>query len=143
LGSCGYSLGGRIEHTKVKLSLLDNTTERRIHEFDLTSVIAREMASAGIAVNAPNATVGLVGKIQDFREPTLVETTEDAVLVGSVSIQIELSLVSQSDGRVLWTASHEESASYATQRYESRETARAEVFDRLARWVVTKLEKDW
>lgn len=140
---CHYQIGGLLEHPKVKLSIFDNGTERRTHEIDLTAAVARELAGSGVALNSPEATVELVGRIVDFREPTLVETGQDEVLVSSVSIRLELSLLRRSDGQAIWTDARTESASFATQRLESRETARQEVFDRLARWVVTKLEKDW
>ncbi len=136
-------MGGLVEHSKVKLSIFDTASERRLHEFDLTQAVAREMAGAGIAVNSPDSTVELTGRISDFREPPVVTTGKDETLVSSVSIQLELSLRRRSDGKVLWTDSRLESTSFDTQRLESRETARQEVFDRLARWVVTKLERDW
>jgi hypothetical protein len=141
LSSCGYTVGRLVEHRRVKLAILDNEDERRIHEFDLTAAISREMRGAGIAVNADDAPVELVGSIVKFREPAVVETAQDDVLVGSVSIEIEVSLVQ--DGRILWTRRRQESANFSGARSESRETARQEVFDRLARWVVQQLEKDW
>jgi hypothetical protein len=140
---CGYQVGRLIEYRKVKLAMFDNATERRIHEFDLTAAVAREMSSEGIAVNSPEAEVELVGRIRDFREPAVVTTGQDEVLISSVSIELEISLVRRSDRKVLWTDARSEAASFATQRGESRETARQEVFSRLARWTVTKLEKDW
>lgn len=143
MAGCSYQVGGLVEHRRVKLSVFDNTTERRTHEFDLTGAIARELAAAGVAVNSPDSDVELVGKISDFREPTVVTTGQDEVLISSVSIEIELSLVRIRDRKVLWRAAQRESASFATQRGESRETARQEVFQRLARWTLQKLEKDW
>ncbi len=125
------------------LPIFDNLAERRTHEFALTDAVAREMAGAGIAVNSPDAPVEIVGTIVDFREPAVIERGKDEVLVSSVAIRLEISLVRRSDGKVLWTDARTESATFATERAESRETARREVFDRLARWVVTRLEKDW
>lgn len=143
LGGCGYRFGGLVEHRKVKLSFFENETERRLHEFDLTDAVAREMAAAGIAVNSPEAPVELVGRLRDFREPAVVTTGNDEVLISSVAVELEISLVRRSDGKAVWTDVRRESAAFATQRGESRETARREVFHRLARWVVTKLESDW
>lgn len=143
LAGCGYQAGGLVEHRRVKLSMFDNATERRTHEFDLTDAVAREMASEGIAVNAADAPVELVGRIRDFREPAIVTTGQDEVLISSVSIELEISLVRRSDRKVIWSDFRREAASFATQRGESRETARQEVLYRLARWTVTKLEKDW
>ncbi|GEM_PF-1852424 len=140
---CGYRVGGLVQHRRIKLSVLDNATERRTHEFDLTGTLARELVGAGIAVNSPEAEVELRGRISDFREPTVVTTGADEVLISSVSIELELFLVRIRDGVVLWKDARRESASFATPRAESRETARQEVFQRLARWALTKLEEDW
>lgn len=143
LASCGYRVGGLIEHKKVGLSIFDSLPERRTHEFALTEAVLREMAAAGIAVNSPGAEVEIVGRILDFGEPAVIERGKDEVLVSSVSIRLEISLVRKSDGKTLWTDARTEAADFATQRFESRETARREAFYRLARWVVTRLEKDW
>ncbi len=141
--SCGYRVGSLVAHRDVGLEIFDNRTERRTHEFDLSALIAREMAGAGIAVNTPEAPVNLVGNIVNFDEPAIVETGEDDVLIGSVSIRVELSLVDARDGRVLWTDSRAEAATFATARGESKDTAKQEVYARLARWAVSKLEKEW
>jgi len=143
LAACGYRFGGIVEHPRVTLTMFDNLTERRTHEVDLTEAVAREMTGAGIAVNASDAPVELTGRIVDFREPPVVETGKDEVLVSSVVIQLEISLRRRSDGSTLWTHSRTESASFARPGSDSREAGRQEVFDRLARWVVTKLEKEW
>ena len=143
LSSCGYRVGGLIAHRDVALEILDNRSERRTHEFDLSAEIAREMAGAGIVVNAPDAPVKLVGEIVNFGEPSIVDTGEDAVLVGSVAIRMEVSLVDTRDDRVIWKEGRTESASFDTERGGSRDQAKSEVFARLSRWVVSKLEKDW
>ena len=58
---------------KVGLEILDNRTEKRGHEFDLSALLAREMIGAGIVVNAPEAPVKLVGEIVNFDQPGVVE----------------------------------------------------------------------
>ena len=141
--SCSYRMGGLISHSEVGLEILDNRTERRGHEFDLSSLLAREMIGAGIVVNAPEAPVKLVGEIVNFDQPEVVETGQDDVLVGSVAIRLELSLLSTRDNEVIWKEVRTESALFSVARDESRDTAKQEVFARLARWAVTKLENDW
>jgi len=136
-------MGGLISHSEVGLEILDNRTERRGHEFDLSSLLAREMIGAGIVVNAPEAPVKLVGEIVNFDQPEVVETGQDDVLVGSVAIRLELSLLSTRDNEVIWKEVRTEPALFSVARDESRDTAKQEVFARLARWAVTKLENDW
>ncbi len=64
-------------------------------------------------------------------------------IVGSVSFRIEVALVSRATGRELSKKEREETASFSTGRFETRETARQEVIKKLASWVVTLVEKDW
>ena len=141
--SCGYRMGGLVSHPEVGLEILDNRTERRGHEFDLSALLAREMMGAGIVVNAPEAPVKLVGEIVNFDQPGVVETGQDDVLVGSVAVRLKLSLLNTRDNKVIWKDVRTESALFSMAREESRDTAKQEVFARLTRWAVTKLEKDW
>ncbi len=140
---CNYKAGGLLVHQRVGLEILDNRSERRVNEFDLSSLLAREMVGAGIVVNSPEAPVKLVGQIVNIYEPGIVETGQDDVLVGSVRIQLELSLVKTGSNEVIWKDTRIESALFSGVRQESSDTAKQEVFARLARWAVSKLEKDW
>jgi hypothetical protein len=141
--ACGYSAGGLYEHRAVRVRLFDNNDERRLHEFDLTRAVVRELQAGGVRVNTADAPVELVGSIVEITQPTAVEGKQDVVVVGSVVFRIQLVLRDLRTGRDLSTAERVESASFSTARAETLETARQEVFDRLARWVVTRLEKDW
>lgn len=143
LPGCMYRVGDLYEIKDVRLTVLENDDERRTHEFDLSLVLAREIAAAGIRVNAKDAPFELVGTIERFREPAIVETGKDVVLVGSVSITLSIRIVDRKTGKAVVEDRRTESASFSSLRLESRETARQQVFDRLARWVVTKFEKDW
>ncbi|HTF56001.1 MAG TPA: hypothetical protein VK661_01920 [Planctomycetota bacterium] len=143
LAGCGYSAGGLIEHESVFLPTFDNLDERRTFEFDLTRAVGRELAARGVRVNAPDAPIELRGKILKITEPTLVENPGDVPIVGSVSFKIEVALVSRSTGRELSKKEREETASFSSGRFETRETARQEVIKKLASWVVTLVEKDW
>ncbi len=128
----------------MRLRILDNEDERRTHEFDLTRSIARELASRGVRVNAPDATRELRGRILSISQPSIVEGRSDAVVVGAVSIKVEIVVVDLRTGRELRRVERVESASFSTARAESPETARQELFDRLADWAVRALEnQDW
>jgi len=143
LAGCGYSAGGLIEHESVKVHPFDNLDERRTHEFDLTRAVDRALAARGVRVNDPDAPIELRGKILKITEPTLVENPGDVPIVGAVTFRIEVTLVSSATGRELSKKEREETASFSTGRFETRDTARQEVIKKLADWVVTLVEKDW
>jgi hypothetical protein len=141
--SCGYRAGGLYEHQAVRVDLFDNNDERRLHEFDLTRAVVRELQADGIRVNSSDAKVALTGVIQEITQPTAVEGKKDVVVVGSVAFRLQIVVRDLASGKELRTEERVESASFSTARRESQETARQEVFDKLARWVASKLERDW
>ncbi len=142
---CGYSVGpdALYAHRSVRVPIADNATERRTHEFDLTQAVIRQLQAGGVRVNASDATARLDLVISDIREPALVEGKLDVITVGSVSFRVRLTVVDIATGRTLVADERAESASFTGARGESRDTARAEILDRLARWVTSRLEKDW
>lgn len=142
VSGCGYSFGGLIEHESVSLPIFDNVSERREHEFSLHRAVSHEFQAQGVRIDS-SAPVELRGRILDITEPALVEGTGDVVVVGAVSFKLEVTLVNRGTGREISKRVLEESASFSSGRSESRETARQEVIDRLARRVVRELEKDW
>lgn len=141
--SCGYEVGNLYEIRDVKVDMFDNQSERRTHEFDLTDAVVREISSRGIRVNAKDAAYTLKGRILDMRTPALVdEKGTDQVLVGSLQLSLEIRLI-DANGTELWKDHRAETASFTVARGESFETARQKVFDKLTRWVVAHLEKQW
>jgi hypothetical protein len=141
MASC-YTVGGLYETRNVKVDVFDNTTERRTQEFDLTSAVVHEMTSRGLRVNSPDAPVTLMGKIVDMRTPTVVSGDLNAVVVGSLSIRLQIRLVN-ADGKDVWKDETTQSASFTSTRGQTFDSARAEAYDRLARWVVAHFEKEW
>jgi len=143
VSSCGYEIGNLYEIRDVKVDIFENNSERRTHEFDLTDAVVHEMAARGIRVNAKDAAYTLKGKILDIRTPSVVDQKNtDQVVVGSLLFSLEIRLI-DAHGTELWKDVRNESSSFTTARGESFETARQKVFDRLARWVVSHLEKQW
>ena len=138
---CGYSVGGLIEHRSVSLPIFGSDSERREHEFELHRAVARELRTQGVTTD-PAAELEVRGKILDITEPTLVEDPADRPQVGSVVFRVEIMLISRPSGREIAKRVLEESAPFSTPRLESRETARQAVIDRLARRIVTMLEKE-
>ena len=141
LAGCGYSMGGLIEHHSVYLPIFGSESERRGHEFDLHRSVASELATRGVRLHE-DAELEIRGKILDITEPTLVEDPADRPQVGSVAFRVEIVILSRPSGREISRRVLEESAPFSIPRLESRETARQAVIDRLARRVVSMLEKE-
>ena len=141
--SCGYELGNLYEIRDVRVETFENVSERRTQEFDLTDSIIHEMTARGIRVNAKDAAYTLKGRILDIRTPSVVDQKlTDQVVVSSVMFALEIRLM-DAGGNEVWKDSRTETAPFAMARGESFESARQKVFDRLARWVVAHLEKQW
>jgi hypothetical protein len=129
---------------EVRVEIFDTQSERRFHEFDLTHAVVHELSARGIRVNAPEAPYTLKGRILDIRTPAVVDQTRtDVVVVGSVLFRLEILLVKNATGDLVWRDERVETVSYTSQRGETFHSARAEIFDRLARWIVTRFEKEW
>jgi hypothetical protein len=138
-------VGGLYEdYPDVRVEIFDNVSERRTHEFDFTAAVVQEMASRGIRVNRGNAPYTLKGRILDLRTPSVVDQARtDVVLVGSLQLRMEIWLVDNRTGATVWKDDRVEAVSFSTARGESFQSARQEMIDRVARWVVTRFEKDW
>jgi hypothetical protein len=142
LGSCGYQVGGLYDTKEVHIQIFDNVSERRTQEFDLTANISHVLTSRGIRVNTAGAPFRLEGKILDMRTPVAVLGLDNTVIVGSLTLRLEIRLVDAS-GREVWKDVRTESATFTQARGETQETARQQVFDKLSRWVLTHFEKEW
>lgn len=149
LSSC-YRCGGLYEDYAgpgVRVRIFDNISQRRTHEFDLTNAVVHELSSRGIRVNVPDARYVLEGRILEIRTPPLVEGETDQVLIGSLRFAVEIRLIDrrapEGTDPERWRDLRSESVSFTTARGESFDSARAEVFDRLARWAATHFEKGW
>jgi hypothetical protein len=139
---CGYSVGGLIARdTAVSLPHFDNLSERREHEFSLHRAVARELQARGVKIDEA-APLVMRGKILDITEPVRVEGESDQPIVAAVSYRVEITLVNRSDGREISKQVLEEAVSFSQGRLENSETARQAVIDRLARRVVSLLEKE-
>ena len=143
IAGCGYSFGHLYEHPAVRVRVFDNVDERRTHEFDLTQAVIRELQADGIRVNAHDAPVELVCTIEQIQQPSAVEGQGDVVIVGSFSFRLKAELKDIATGKEIRHGERVEQATFSTARAESQETARQQVFDKLARWVATTLEASW
>ncbi len=143
LASC--QVGGLYDrYPDVRVEVFRNESERRTHEFDLTNAVAHELSARGIRVNSSEAPYTLRGRIVDIRTPAVVDQTRtDVVLVGSLLFRVEIWLVNNVTGDTEWRRDRTEAVSFTSQRGETFQSALAELFDRLTRWILTHFEKEW
>lgn len=130
----------------VAIPVFENLTTRRLQEFDLTNVVAREVVTRTpyrVAASPAGADLVIRGTILQFTQPALVQGETDSVLEGSVLVQLRIRIESPRTGKVLVERHRTEWASLVYARGETVDTARAEVYDRLAQWVVRQLEEPW
>ena len=140
---CGYQVGGLYPELDVQVATFDNVSERRTLEFELTNAVVHEMIARGFRVNKPGSPLVLRGRILDVRTPPLVgQPDTDAVLVSSIAVRVEVSLT-DAQGHERWKEERLEHVPFTPSRAEDFDTARVKAFDRIARWVVTRFEKEW
>ncbi len=144
--SCGYSAKPLVRdgYRTVAVSIFENPTVRRAHEFDLTNAVTRAIhARTPYRIAAEDkADLVMAGTILDYRTPALVEDRRDLVIESRVDITLQIVLTDRS-GRTVAQNTATRGAEFSTRRGESEESARAEVIEQLARWAVTTLEEKW
>ncbi|OHB69747.1 MAG: hypothetical protein A2W23_02285 [Planctomycetes bacterium RBG_16_43_13] len=140
---CGYNVGGLYEVKSVSVPIFENSTLRRMYEIELTEVVTRHLQAQGIKVNMVDTEYELLGEIADYDRPSAVETKSDQVIVGTVVIKLNVKLKNKKTGAIMMEDSKTETAQVVGARGETEDVVREEVFDRLARWVATRLESKW
>lgn len=141
---CGYQTGNlyRVDH--VSVPIFENTSDQRINEFDLTDVVVREIQAGGVLVNPAAPRYVLKGRISLIDQPHGAEDREGRVTVGGFAVGVTVELIdARTRQAVRPMATRVFSASFAIGRGQTLETARAQVFDRIAKWVMEQLEKGW
>jgi hypothetical protein len=144
LAGCGYTAGRLYAYDNLAVPIFQNDSARRINEFDLTDAVVRELQSSGVTVNPASPRHRLEGRITAIEQPRLAEDRDSNVIVGSFSVVVEIRVVDPADGRELvkWI-NRRFAASFAVGRGQTLETARAQVFDQVAKWVMEQLEEKW
>lgn len=140
---CGYRSRGTYAYGRVEVPVFGNDSDRRLNEFELTETVVREMQSNGIVVNDTNSPYVLTGRIVRITEPRVVEGRTSQVLVSSESVTIDIRVVERATGEEVVKQRITESAPFATNRGQTAETTRREVFDRVAKRVVQALAAGW
>lgn len=140
LCGCGYAIGNAYEVKSVDVPIFDNESMRRTNEFELTEVITRQLQSLGIRVNS-SAEYVLKGKIVNYDTPLVFADKLDNPVVKAVSVDVHVKLENKKTGAIVWEETKRELAYNLLTRGENEDAARAQVYDRLARWVAMKMEK--
>lgn len=142
VAGCGYRAGGLYEVEEISIPMFDNQTERRLHEFDLTQAVVREASQRGIRVS-PNASHELRGRIMDIDQPVVVPGPRDQVVAGAFSMKVEVWIVDRRNGKEMIREVVSQSATFDESRSRTVTDARQEVLDRLAKIIISKIEKNW
>lgn len=146
---CGYttsSLYRDDEFKKIALPIFDNTTRRRGHEFLLTQILHKAIVSKTPyqITDEDNADVILKGTIVYYETPGLVEGLDDSLIQSQVIVTVAVSLIDKRNGKIIFNDKRlSTSAEFTGARGESEATARQEVFEKLSKMIITKLEKEW
>ncbi|KAF0243326.1 MAG: hypothetical protein FD180_3465 [Planctomycetota bacterium] len=153
LAGCGYRLGEpTIEGAhSVALSIPENQTLRRGnefgyggHEIDLAQQV-RDMVLARTEYDLlPEGDADLTARVEivEYETPFLVADRSDRPLVSDVRVRVRLK-IQRRDGTIVYEGDRREVGYLVPGRDEDEGTARAEAFEKIARWVVSRLEGGW
>ncbi|MBI2922750.1 MAG: hypothetical protein HYY18_16985 [Planctomycetes bacterium] len=153
LSGCGYTVGEPViegAHS-VAVPMVANASLRRGnefgvggHELDLTQAIRDMVLSrTGYRIAAEgDADLIATTEITDYDTPFLVEDVADRPLLSNVSIQVRL-VIRRRDGTVVYEGTRREHGTFVPTRDQDESTGRAEAMEKLARWVVSRLEGGW
>lgn len=152
-GCAGYTMGEpAIEGARsVAVPMVKNASLRRGnefgvggHELDLTQAI-RDMVLSRTAYEIGaegDADLVATAEITDYDTPFLVEDVADRPLLSNVAIQVHL-VIRRRDGTVVYEGTRREHGTFVPKRDQDESTGRAEALEKLARWVVSRLEGGW
>ncbi|MEK7449027.1 MAG: LptE family protein [Planctomycetota bacterium] len=144
IAGCGYTPHFTMNNRQtIAVSIFDNRTLRRGHEFELTNVLERELKTRTpltLVTYSSQPDLLLIGEITDYTKPALVEDKTDRVIQSQVSITIKVTLKNLKNNRVIFEKIKQESAELIGARAENEITARTEVYEKLSRWTVSLLE---
>lgn len=142
---CGYKpvyYSGDIK--KIAVPIFDNQTNWRGYEFELTNKIHSEIHARlpgyRLVSKPKDADIVLEGSITSISKPVLVEGELDRTIQSQVVFGLAISIKNQRTGKTIYQGTHSESAEFIGQRYESEDTSRAELYEKISRWVTDILD---
>ncbi|MDQ7778308.1 MAG: LptE family protein [Planctomycetota bacterium] len=143
---CGYTAASYRESDSrtIAVPIFENKTLWRGREFELTNAVAKNILTRTPFRIAPRDSADLVieGEILDYETPGLLDDRVDRVLQSQISMRVKVKLTNRS-GATITEKEKWFGAEFTTLRDESEATARAEIVEEAARWVVTCLETPW
>lgn len=141
---CGYRPTCYIKDaTTIALPIFENNSTWRGCEFDLTNRVRGEIIiRTPLRLTKASETADLVlsGEIVDYTRPVQVEDDMDRVIQSKVSLTLKVLVKDQRTDKVVYKGSQTAAAEFVTSRGENETAARYEVYEKLARWVVSRLE---
>lgn len=153
LCGCGYHSGEPkiADAETIAIAIARNDTLRRGnefgiggHEYDLTRRV-RDMVLSRTDYGLTTAgDADLVAEIVilDYDTPFLVEDVNDRPLVTNVSIEVKLK-VTRRDGSKVYEGTRREEGYLVGSRGEDESVAREEAYEKLSRWIVSRLQGGW
>ena len=141
---CGYApVQYQNNISTVAVPVFENNTLRRGHEIELTHLVQNAVAGRTpyrLVSNPDTANLVILGEIKDYTTPALVEGKNDQVIESAVAITLKVKIKNQADNKI-YEYEKTESGSLITRQGENEETAARACYEKLARWVVSLLEK--
>jgi hypothetical protein len=142
LSGCGYQSIIKEEHRTIAIPIFDNKTIYPGYEFEFSKLLNQKILTQSpflIKSSKENPNFLLTGEITDYTRPTLIEGKTDQVVISQLAMTLNISLIDLNTHKSVFEGNHTENAELIGPRGETEESARAEVFDKLTRWVVNTL----
>jgi len=146
---CGYQLNPYMkEVVTVAVPIFDNKTTWREMEFELTNLVHREIKARTpfrLVSHPEDADIVIYGEITDYRNPVMVEDTQDNVIMSGAVMTLRVTIKEQKTGKEVMSKSRSVQSEFIRGASEASTDAeyrgRQQTFEQLSRWVVSLLEE--
>ena len=141
LTACGYHCLPVTDQT-ITVPVFENRTIYHGQEFEFTQLVHQRIITQTpfrLTDQKEQADFLLSGEIIDYTKPALIEGRNDQVIVSQIAITLKITLTDLKSGKIVHEGCCTETAELISTRGETEISARAEVFEKLARWVAAQL----
>lgn len=141
LTGCGYRTLAD-NHQTIAVPIFENKTVYHGHEFEFTRLVHQRILAQTpwlLTDHQDQADFLLSGELMNYTRPALIEGVDDQVIVSRVAITLRIVLTDLKTGKTIYEGSRTESGSLISMRGQTEVSARAEVFNKLARWVTASV----
>jgi len=147
--SCGYQLNPYLkEVTTVAVPIFENKTAWREMEFELTSLVHREIKARTffrLVSHPEDADIIIQGEITNYRKSIMVEDAQDNVIMAASMMTLKVTIKEQKTGKEIFSKSRNVQSEFIGGMNEAATDAeyrgRQQTFEQLSRWVVSLLEE--